>query len=259
IRDSGIGGFNLVDRGYHVQNTEHHAQISETAVLGTSAVNETRFQYFRVDGSIIANNFSPAIQVLGSFNAGGAQVGHYFDARNNYELQNYTSIARGPHAWRFGVRLRGETIDSSSPQNFGGTFTFGGGVGISSLERYRRTLLFAAQGLSPEDIRASGGGAAQFSVNAGNPAAAASQADVGAFVGDDWRARPNLTLSFGLRYETQTNIHDWHDFAPRIRLAWAPRARAQNPRPQTLLPARFGLFYERFRPAKTPPPPRDNG
>ena len=32
--------------------------------------------------------------------------------------------------------------------------------------------------------------------------------DVGVFAGDDWRVRPNFTLSLGLRYETQTNIHD---------------------------------------------------
>ena len=29
--------------------------------------------------------------------------------------------------WKFGVRLRGEVVDSTSPQNFGGTFTFVGG------------------------------------------------------------------------------------------------------------------------------------
>src|SRR5262249_9010197 len=40
----------------------------------------------------------------------------------------------------------------------------------------------------------------------GNSASSASQFDAGLFVGDDWRVRPNLTLSLGLRYETQTNI-----------------------------------------------------
>ena len=42
------------------------------------------------------------------------------------------------------------------------------------------------------------------------------------FVGDNWRAKPNLTLDFGLRYEWQTNLHDWRDFAPEFGLAWAP-------------------------------------
>jgi len=50
-------------------------------------------------------------------------------------------------------------------------------------------------------IREIGGGATQFSINAGNPLISASQFDLGASVDDDWKARPDLTLSLGLRYE----------------------------------------------------------
>jgi hypothetical protein len=44
----------------------------------------------------------------------------------------------------------------------------------------------------------------------------------GSFVQDDWRAKPNLTVSFGLRYEVQTLISDYRDVAPRFGFAWAP-------------------------------------
>ncbi|MFX8601119.1 hypothetical protein ABTL95_19570, partial [Acinetobacter baumannii] len=90
------------------------------------------------------------------------------------------------------------------------------------IEQYRRTLAYAQQGYTPAQIRALGGGASQFTIAAGNPSLSASQFDAGVFFGDDWRVRPNLTMSVGLRYETQTNIHDWHDIAPRIGFAWAP-------------------------------------
>ena len=43
--------------------------------------------------------------------------------------------------------------------------------------------------------------------------------DVGLFATDDWRVRPNLTLSYGLRYENQTNISDSHDWSPRLSIA----------------------------------------
>jgi hypothetical protein len=266
IQGAGIGGFNLVTRGTHPENKNHTLQITETAVLGKSAINETRFQFFRTYGPTVANDLSPAIQVLGSFNGGGAQVGRSFDARNSYELQNYTSIVSGTHSWKFGVRLRRESDDNVSPQNFGGTFSFGGSdrapalnanglpicagqpvlTPITSIERYRWTLLMQQGGCSSADIRRLGGGATQFTINAGNPEISDSQFDIGLFVADDWRVRPNLTLSLGVRYETQNNIHDLGDFSPRLTVAWAPGPTKQNARSKTVVRAGFGVFYDRF-------------
>jgi hypothetical protein len=43
------------------------------------------------------------------------------------------------------------------------------------------------------------------------------------------------------RLETQTNIHDWRDFAPRAAVAWALGGNARGSRPKTVLRAR--LWY----------------
>ena len=243
VQDNGIGGFDLVSRGYHSQFTNQTVQAADTVVLG-SAVNETRFQFYRSATQAIANSTSPTIQVLQSFNGGGATLGRTFDAQNSYELQNYTSIVKGPHAWRFGIRLRGQTDDNVSPQNFNGTFTFAGGTlaqvlnaenqplpemaPITSIESYRRTLLFQQLGDTPAQIRALGGGATQFSIATGAAELAVHQFDGAIFAGDEWRARPNFTLSWGLRYEAQTNMHDWRDIR-----AWPshgrPAAAARRP------------------------------
>jgi hypothetical protein len=117
---------------------------------------------------------------------------------------------------------------------------------IKSIERYRRTLLFEQMGFSPSQIRALGGGATQFAIDAGTPGLSAHQIDVGIFVGDEWNVRPNVTLNLGLRYETQTNIHDWRDFAPRVAVAWAPGGGNKTSRGKTVLRAGFGIFYDRF-------------
>ena len=77
--------------------------------------------------------------------------------------------------------------------------------------------------------------------------------------GDDWRVRSNLTLNLGFRYETQTNIHDWRAFAPRIGLAWAPAGNAASRRPKTVIRAGFGMFYDRFPLASTLTARRCNG
>jgi hypothetical protein len=81
----------------------------------------------------------------------------------------------------------------------------------------------------------------------------------GLFVGDDWRVSPALTVNFGLRYEAQSNIHDWHDFAPRLTLAWAPGASAKTSKLKTVVRAGFGIFYDRFALANTLTALRYNG
>jgi len=102
-----------------------------------------------------------------------------------------------------------------------------------------------------------GGGPTQFSINTGNPQLSVAQFDAGIFVGDDWRIRPNVTLSYGLRYELQTNIRDWRDVAPRIALAWAPAAKGSSPK--TVLRLGFGTFYDRFALTNTLAAERYNG
>jgi hypothetical protein len=279
IDNAGIGSFDLVSRGYQLRNTNQTVQLSDTAVLGT-VVNETRFQYYRAAAESTANSLDPAILVLGSFNGGGSQTGRSLSTANLFELQNYTSTIRGAHAIKFGARMREQLSDAINPQNFGGTFTFGGGLApvldannqpvldqsgqpvlaaIQGIDRYRRTLLLEQTGLSPSQAAALGGGPTQFSINAGNPEISGSQFDIGLFAGDEWRVRSNVTLNLGLRYETQTNIHDARDWAPRIGVAWAPGANANGNRPKTVIRAGFGMFYDRFILANTLTAERYNG
>ncbi len=266
VRNAGTGGLNLVSRGFHNDALSQTVQVTETAVLGASVVNETRFQYFRPKSVAQANTAGYALQVAGAFQAGGAPLGRAVNTQNNYEFQHYTTVLRGAHTLRFGVRMRGAQESSSSEQNFAGTFTFAGGlapqldaaerqvtdaqgrpvmVNISSIESYRRARVFQDLGVGSASIRRLGGGATQFSINAGNPVVSVSQVDSGLFVADDWKVRPNLTVSLGLRYEAQNNIGDRLDFAPRVGVAWAPGAKARA-KSKSVIRAGFGLFYDRF-------------
>jgi hypothetical protein len=279
VRDTGTGGLNLVSRGYEYSAPNQTVQVTETAVLSTGVINETRFQYFRPETLSQANSVGYAVQVLGALNGGGNPLGRTTDTQNTYEFQNNTSILRGSHSWRFGIRLRDASETNFSPQNYNGTFTFSGGLApeldgnnnpipdptgqfvlanISSIESYRRTLLFQQLGVNAARIRQLGGGASQFTINTGNPLITGSQFDLGAFIGDDWKMKPNLTVSLGLRYETQNNIHDWRDFAPRIGVAWAPGGGGKS-RPKSVIRAGFGMFYDRFSLGNTLAAERYNG
>jgi len=118
--------------------------------------------------------------------------------------------------------------------NFNGTYTF------PSLSAYQISEQDLNQGLSPLAI---GGGPNQFSITAGTPQASVNLIDVGLYAEDDWRPRPNMTLSLGLRFETQNDIHDHADIAPRVGLAWGL---GHGKAPKSVLRAGFGIFYDRF-------------
>lgn len=244
--NSGIGDFTLPTRGIDTDSTSHTVQLTETAVLNAKAINETRLQYIRQNSTEVGGDTLPSINVLSAFNGGGAQVGNNWTNQDHWELHNITSIAHGTHAVKFGGRMRRVGYEESSARNFGGTFSFAGntGLGISSIEQYQRTEVGLSQGLSLEQIRLMGGGPTQFMIAGGNPLAGVTQWDGAIFVQDDWRWKPNLTVSLGLRYEMQTNIHDWSNLAPRLGIAWAPGTRGGRTG-KTVIRAGIGMFYDR--------------
>lgn len=267
----GASDFSLPERAFSRQNTTQTVQVTETAILSPTMMNETRFQYIRNRSEQNGNNVIPTVVVQDAFIAGGSQVGLAHANEDRWELQNYSTWTKGQHILRFGVRVRGVRITDFSPQNFGGTFTFSGGdapqldannqiildddghpilTPITSLERYRRTLLFQGN----PNMRLLGGGVTQFSIAGGNPEASVKQIDLGTFIQDEWRLRPNLTLTMGFRYERQTNISSNYNFAPRLFFAWAPGGTSvgsgpgapPSSSPKMVIRGGIGVFYDRF-------------
>ncbi|MBA3768210.1 MAG: TonB-dependent receptor, partial [Acidobacteria bacterium] len=239
--NQGVGGFSLPERAFNTSNTQHTFQITETAVINQSIVNETRFQYSYENRKEDVDSAIPVINVQDAFISGGPTIGLSFNPETRIELQNYTSWSIQRHALKAGARIRYTKIKDISPDNFNGTFTF------TSLAQYQNVLAGVA-GATP----------AQFSIAGGNPEASVSQTDYGLFFQDDWRVRPNLTLSLGLRYENQTNIDSNLNFAPRVSFAWSPGAGAAS-RPKTVVRGGFGIFYDRFAESLTLQANRFNG
>ena len=108
----------LPEAGYDTTSTEHTVQISDTQILGTKVVNETRFQYLRDNSGQTplrlrcrrCRGFTTrVINVLGAFTGGRSSQGTQTDHQDHYELQNYTSISQGKHFVKFGGRLRGNS------------------------------------------------------------------------------------------------------------------------------------------------------
>jgi hypothetical protein len=274
--NAGIGTFSLPSTGFTTVSPESRLQLTETNIIGTKVVNETRFQFLNERSTQDGPNGIPAIVVSQSFTAGGAQVGRSWDTQRRYETQNYTSIAQGAHAIKFGARVRTVGDDNESQSNFGGSFSFSGissaavlgsnnmpiapGVNcslasssgnpgctqITSLESYRRALVLPTLGFAPAQVCLYGGCPYQFSIVTGQPYLHINQTDVGFFLMDDWRFRPNLTLSFGIRYELQNHLNNYNDVAPRFGFAWSPGA-GKTGRSKTVVRGGAGLFYDRFQ------------
>src|SRR5262249_42233840 len=85
----------------------------------------------------------------------------------------------------------------------------------------------------------------QFTLVAGNPLIENTFVDAGFYAEDDFKFRTNMTLSYGLRFETQNGIQDHGDFAPRLGFAWGLGG-TKNAAPKTLILTGFGIFYDRF-------------
>ena len=235
--NQGATGFSLPSRVYNNRDSENTAQLAETGVYGLHTVNETRVRYSRQRTRQEGNADLPTTVVLDAFTGGGSPLTLSFTNQDRLELLNTTTVTHGTHLLRWGGRVRGVYLKDQDTQNYTGTFTF------SSLESYRLTLSGAKSGLTPQQIRASGGGASQFSLAAGDPLASLNQFDAGFFILDDWRARPNLTLSLGLRYELQTHLSDHRDLAPRFGVAWGVGSKGKPAK--TVIRAGTGIFYDR--------------
>jgi hypothetical protein len=238
--NAGLDTFSLASRAFALDEREQTLQLTETAVLSRRAVNEVKFQYRRSRDSNRGVSSAPAVQVLDAFTTGGTSASLNRLLENRYELQNMFSFSAGKHTLKLGGRFRAINEDNASADDYNGVFTF------TSLDAYRITEAGLRDHLTPAQIRAQGGGPSQFSLSTGNPLASISQLDVGVFAQDDWRIRPNLTLSAGLRFEKQTNINDWQSWAPRLGIAWGIPS-GQPGTPIAVLRLGYGAFYDRVR------------
>jgi hypothetical protein len=199
--NSGVSLFALESQAYNATGTNNGLQLSDTQVINDHLVNETRFQFTGASSSQKAQSSDPTVMVSGAFTGGGNSIGVNSDNQNNFELQNTTIMSKGAHAINFGTRLRFTRDASDSTSGFNGQYIY------QSLDAYKAHT------------------PTEYDVTAGTGKAAVNYFDVGVFYQDDYKIRPNFTLSYGLRYESQNQIGDHADLAPRLSFAWAPGGR----------------------------------
>jgi Carboxypeptidase regulatory-like domain len=229
----------LQSQAIDTRHTDQTFQLRDAQVYGPRVINETAFQFMRTNDSSVSIDGAPTVLVQGAFIGGGNNLGQLHDGQNHYEFQDYASLVLGSHLLRTGARFRYVEDGNSSSDGFNGQFIF------PSIDAYEITVQGIANGLTPAEIRALGGGASQFSIIRGTPNVSVNVADLGAYIEDEWKMTPNMTLTPGLRFETQSGIPDHADFGPRLSYAWAIGANKDKPA-KAVLRAGIGVFYDRF-------------
>jgi hypothetical protein len=238
-RNGGIGQFSLPSQGVNAHSMEDTLQVSDTQVFSAKTLNQLRFQYLHDSSTQTAQNFDPTISVLGAFTGGGSSSGVSSDTQNRYEFQDLVSLFMGRHTFVVGGRLREGQDTNTTNAGFNGTFTY---PSLAAYQAAEQALWACAQ---TAQATCQTSGATQFSRNFGNPLASVNLVDVGLFAQDEWQLPPNKTLSLGLRWESQNDISDHSDFAPRVGFAWGLHRTPRGPA-KTVLRAGFGIFYDRF-------------
>ena len=228
VNNSGVGLLVLPSEGLDTTTITQTLQLTDTQLIGSRMVSEAHFQYIRtrLDQSPVST--APTVLIEGASNGGGNSAQTLHDNQERYEFQEYLSIEHGKHLFRIGGRYRLLRDANLSTANYNGQFIF------PSLTDYQLT------------VEGKEFGATQFNLANGQPSAVVLTGDIGVYAEDEWKARPNLTLNYGFRFESQSAVPDHVDPAPRAGFAWAA---GKKPKKQALFVLRGGggIFYDRFQ------------
>jgi len=143
------------------------------------------------------------------FQRGGAPFSANYNDNLGYELQNILTTTQGAHALKFGFRARQTNQTSIRIQ-----ISTAAGIQCANIangtpppclpvsptdcaELFSETETLLAKACRCRVA------ASTLTLSSGIPLQQVRQFDFAGFVQDDWRFRPNLTLNFGFRYETQ--------------------------------------------------------
>ena len=213
-RNLGVGGFELDDRSYERTTEDSMLRLSESGPWSRNLFGESRVQLRHQQSTARSDVEAQTVRVLDTFTLGGAQQA---GGRESLDVEWATNVdwTKGTHAVRTGVLVEGGSYKSDSRTNYLGTFVFP----------------------TVDDYEA--GRPATYTRRVGDPLVEYSHWQAGIFVQDDWRARPNLTVSGGLRYEVQSHLDDGVNLAPRASFTWSP---FKNGR--TTIRGGGGLFYD---------------
>ena len=248
-----IGAGQSTPPGYESSNVSRNQGLnfSLTSILSPTVVNEARAAYLRAASATVASDLRaeaiPSIQItslnLLGLNAGATRTGiglaanlPQYSFRNTYQMQDNLSWSKENHGFKFGVDIRRQQLAQLFKPTSRGHLVF------SNLNNFVNDL-------------------GNVQINRDLPGVARvlhlDWHDFYFYGQDEWRVRPNFTLTYGLRYENAgqpiQDLVEFNDpifaasgsnpafrvrpipgrdsdnFQPRIGFNWNPRTDGDGP------------------------------
>ncbi len=214
-----------IDPSFAVQFFDHqrNAGVKYSRTISPHFLSDTSFSYIRSTPFFPAINHTQPAMTFGdglfqAFNQpGGSIFGSY---SNLYQLKQDMSYVRSNHLFKWGVEIRHNRDATIFGTNPNGQYTFGGGTAYSPV------LITSASGThdiqSGDPLPDSLTGLLTATPYSYGVVAAADVTPIGDrfdeaavrreaynfYFQDTWKARPNLTINYGLRYEVNSRIHE---------------------------------------------------
>jgi Carboxypeptidase regulatory-like domain/TonB dependent receptor/TonB-dependent Receptor Plug Domain len=206
------GGNRLAESLQGRRRNSDAISLSDTFVFSERLVNQLRFQYSRLAPAFAARGGDKPVVLItlndpliagdperrsGTLIAGSSTSGGSDRREDRFQLQDVISFVSGNHSLKLGVdvhHVRSTFIDLS---DLTGTFNFASAgdflAGVPS--RFRQNFQSSS---TQKNLYA------------------------GVFLQDEWQIVPQLLLSYGLRYEYESILHDPNNLGPRLALAYSP-------------------------------------
>ena len=241
-------GANIPGFGAIFKTRSQQWNLSHTWTLGSNAVNEFRFNYFRegqgdlnhptnilpsvhdscgafespdfcftdrgnpsagITSDILGRQGVPSILVSGGFSIGNNNEGELPQVGNTFQWTDNYTRAMGAHTMKVGVDVRRQRFDQFLYFNINGFFTF-----LSDSNLCVPGGPASCDAPSTNDVGFTDAYPDYFlgTTSSYTQGAAQPQDDRNTalylFAQDSWKIRPNLTLNYGLRWELNTPYYD---------------------------------------------------
>jgi hypothetical protein len=203
---------------------------TDNLVFSPTVVNQTRVQFSWLTPAVEASGgrrpvvlidlddqlpSSDTDQRSGTLVAGSSTSGASDRRESRVQLQDVLSWVVGAHSLKFGADMQKVHSTFIDLADISGTYSFDSPADFIANQPSRFRQNFQSESTQKNTY-------------------------LGFFFQDEWRMLPNLVLSYGLRWETETILRDRNNWGPRISVAYDPFKSGK-----TVIRLGAGIFYNR--------------